>query len=186
MHFAIHCQLGTGTRWLASHSSALGVKSLSSRSLSSLNSGTKGVKIIVKWWRQTSVLNSLQILSIGPINMVTEAARLVKKSDLSQLKTGKTEWTTQFRGPLEREELSVGRWFPEAELKDTSSAAEMCHGGSPIRECSKGNEDDKNIGYELEWLPKFRICFGDLEFWLKSESLVQSQNSPLSVLSWAK
>lgn len=39
----------------------------------------------------------------------------------------------------------------------------MCHGISPIRERSKGNEDDTDIGYELEWLPKFRICFGDLE-----------------------
>lgn len=39
----------------------------------------------------------------------------------------------------------------------------MCHGGSPIREPSKGNEDDMNTGYELEWLPKFKICFGDFE-----------------------
>lgn len=39
----------------------------------------------------------------------------------------------------------------------------MCHGGSPIRERSEGNEDDTNMGYELEWLPKFKICFDDFE-----------------------
>lgn len=82
---------------------------LSSRSLSSRSSGASFMNVIAKWWRPTRVLYFLQILKGLSINIVTESARLVKKSDLSERKTDKIQWGTQSRGPFRKGGTTHGK-----------------------------------------------------------------------------
>lgn len=51
--------------------------------------------------------------------------------------------------------------FPETEMKETRNlGVQVCHGDSPIEE--KCSEEGKSVGYEPEWLLKFKSS-GKLE-----------------------